>query len=437
MQLTEKQINTIAPDTASIKAATKVFNKTKWEVKKSDRAIWAAIQGSGKKPYLVQIDINDLAFKCSCPSRKFPCKHGLALAYYIAANGFDNISHTSEAIWVKEWIDKRTNKAITKAAKAKKVIDPKKQKKKSENKWANAKKSIEQVELWLKDLMKLGILDFPNKEQTYWAKLAKRMVDAKMPGINTYFNILANVNYQSNWEHIVLKIINKIHLLVQAIKNHSNLEADFKQELELLLGWNISKADLLANEKTEIFDDVWMIVKVDTNTTENLDSRKVHLYGVQTNRWAYILEFAFGNTYFKDRYAEGTLMQAKLAFYPGIQKTRAFVKIKGSQTNVEQNLKPIPNLLKSNKLFTNRINQFPWTFEVHQFIEKTNIIVRDNQYLLVDSQNNLMLIPSMNFEQYLSVLAHSQGHFFDAFVLRNSDGIRLLGFLFKNKLISV
>ena len=43
-------------------------------------------QGSGKTPYQVQVDITGPAYTCSCPSRKVPCKHALALLL-LAAGG--------------------------------------------------------------------------------------------------------------------------------------------------------------------------------------------------------------------------------------------------------------------------------------------------------------------------------------------------------------
>ena len=39
----------------------------------------ASARGSGKTPYQVSIDLAGPAYRCSCPSRKFPCKHALAL----------------------------------------------------------------------------------------------------------------------------------------------------------------------------------------------------------------------------------------------------------------------------------------------------------------------------------------------------------------------
>lgn len=52
---TEDQFESLAPDITSVKAAQKVYSKTSWQVYKSERAVWTAIQGSSKKPYYTRM----------------------------------------------------------------------------------------------------------------------------------------------------------------------------------------------------------------------------------------------------------------------------------------------------------------------------------------------------------------------------------------------
>ncbi|MCB1718739.1 MAG: SWIM zinc finger family protein, partial [Candidatus Competibacteraceae bacterium] len=69
---------TLAPDSASLKAAQKLLSSRNWPLLGSnEQALWGHCLGSGSKPYLVRIELDEPAFKCSCPSRKFPCKHAL------------------------------------------------------------------------------------------------------------------------------------------------------------------------------------------------------------------------------------------------------------------------------------------------------------------------------------------------------------------------
>ncbi|MBK7841954.1 MAG: hypothetical protein IPJ49_30625 [Candidatus Obscuribacter sp.] len=63
----------LAPDASSAKSGKELANPVKWQGMGTDLAyIWGYCQGSGAKPYQTQVDLTAPAFKCSCPSRKFP-----------------------------------------------------------------------------------------------------------------------------------------------------------------------------------------------------------------------------------------------------------------------------------------------------------------------------------------------------------------------------
>src|SRR4051812_11244850 len=76
----EQQAAAQAPDAASLKAGNKLAVRGPWsETGHDDRSVWGLCRGSGKTPYSTAVDLSGPAFRCSCPSRKFPCKHALAL----------------------------------------------------------------------------------------------------------------------------------------------------------------------------------------------------------------------------------------------------------------------------------------------------------------------------------------------------------------------
>ena len=67
-----------APDASSLTAARKLAVPGPWsETGSTDTLVWGQCQGSGRTPYQVSIDLAGPAYRCSCPSRKFPCKHAL------------------------------------------------------------------------------------------------------------------------------------------------------------------------------------------------------------------------------------------------------------------------------------------------------------------------------------------------------------------------
>ena len=80
MSFSPEQIIALAPDAPSAKAGRSLATARKWSALGCDeRAVWGECQGSGKEPYRTQIDFTEPAFRCMCPSRKFPCKHALGL----------------------------------------------------------------------------------------------------------------------------------------------------------------------------------------------------------------------------------------------------------------------------------------------------------------------------------------------------------------------
>jgi len=123
MNLTEEQILTLAPDESSKKAGKELANPSKWVTKgANEQAIWGECQGSGSKPYQTQIDVANVAFKCSCPSRKFPCEHGIALGLLYARQQ-NSFTETSMPAWVNDWISKRSQKEEKKLEKKDKPVD--------------------------------------------------------------------------------------------------------------------------------------------------------------------------------------------------------------------------------------------------------------------------------------------------------------------------
>src|SRR5690242_16467611 len=100
----------LAPDAASVTAARKLARPGPWSSTGYDeRALWGLCKGSGAKPYQTQVDVSGPAFKCSCPSRKFPCKHALALML-LRAGG--EVAAGPAPEWVVEWLDSRASRPV-------------------------------------------------------------------------------------------------------------------------------------------------------------------------------------------------------------------------------------------------------------------------------------------------------------------------------------
>ena len=84
MNLTPDSALSHAPDDASKGNARTLANPAKWKSigafdADEGEVIWGEITGSGGGVYHTRVEVDEPAFRCTCPSRKLPCKHGLGL----------------------------------------------------------------------------------------------------------------------------------------------------------------------------------------------------------------------------------------------------------------------------------------------------------------------------------------------------------------------
>ena len=107
---TQKAVEDAAPDASSLAAARKLATPGPWsETGSTDTLLWGKCQGSGKTPYQVSIDLTGPAYRCSCPSRKFPCKHALALLL-LWTSGTAIVDAPEGADFAQEWAANRAQR---------------------------------------------------------------------------------------------------------------------------------------------------------------------------------------------------------------------------------------------------------------------------------------------------------------------------------------
>ncbi|MFD5575580.1 SWIM zinc finger family protein, partial [Streptomyces cadmiisoli] len=101
---TAEQVLDLAPDDASRKAGGRLGGAGPWlQIGGSaSGSVWGLCKGSGSKPYRTVVDLTGPAYKCSCPSRKFPCKHALGLLLLWSAEGVGEPGEAPE--WAAQWL---------------------------------------------------------------------------------------------------------------------------------------------------------------------------------------------------------------------------------------------------------------------------------------------------------------------------------------------
>ena len=186
-QITEQQITALAPNPAAAANGRKISQKggfVRLEASEDDTFFLGECIGSGAHNYITSADFLDPAqpvFRCTCPSRQYPCKHTLALLY-------EMMSGKPFAIRaIPEDIQQKRQKKEAKAAKA--AEDAKKPKAAPKtNKAARAKKlkkqleGLELTEKLVRDLMTAGLGTMGGTSLPTYRTLAKQLGDYYLPG---------------------------------------------------------------------------------------------------------------------------------------------------------------------------------------------------------------------------------------------------------------
>ncbi|MDT8305484.1 MAG: SWIM zinc finger family protein [Anaerolineae bacterium] len=325
------RIASFAPDGAAVKAARRLALPEKWASLGSDRTTaWGTFQGSGRKPYQVMLDLRTVdadrfTYRCTCPSRKQPCKHVLALLL-IAAEQPETLSVKEEPVsFVAAWLEKQVQTA-TQEPKAKRTPSTKQQEKSVAARMEKIAAGLGELEPWLLDVVRHGLGDARLKAIPFWTARAARLVDAQAPGLATRLRTLPiGAHHRANhhaWANRMLASLGQLYLIVHAFRQYDSLPAPLQADLRTALGWPTRQEELAG---APAVTDRWLVLgRREELAEERLRQQRLWLLGLETGRFALILEFAFGNAAFDTTLQPGETVEAGLVFYPSSAPLRAF-----------------------------------------------------------------------------------------------------------------
>lgn len=327
---TRERVLSLAPDAASASAGAGLAGAQKWKtLGRSDAAIWGEFQGSGAKPYQTRVDLSEPAFKCSCPSRKFPCKHALGLMLIYAADE-SALKPGSPPGWVGEWLADRQTRSEKKAEKAAAAAEPPAPRdeaaaaRRIAAREAKVAAGLDELSLWMADLVRSGFGAAQTQPAQFWEKMAARLVDAQAPGLARRVRELATIAFSGEgWQRRMLAAVGRLALLVAAYRRSNDLPDDLVADVRGEVGWTRSQDELLAQPGLR---DIWCVVGQRLMQEEQLRIKRTWLVGEQSGRWALILHFAAGPQPMDTSLQVGSRFDDELVFYPSAVPLRALRK---------------------------------------------------------------------------------------------------------------
>ena len=314
----------LAPDAASASAGRKLGHPQPWSATGTAAdVVWGLCAGRGTTPYQTVVDLSGPAYRCSCPSRKCPCKHALGLLLLWAAGAVADAA--APADYAAAWKQTRSGRAAGAAAKPRGERDEVAAAKRAEQRAGRVAAGLEELEMWLRDQVRSGLSTAAGSYR-HADVVAARMVDAQAPGVAARLRRLSTVPMSGDgWPARLLAGYGQLHLLVRAHAQLATLPPDLAASVRAHVGYQVMKDSVLAEPPV---NDDWLVLGVRDVLDAAVPVRRTYLRGEQTGRFALVLVFDPQGTFTGNpdgALPVGTVLPADLHFYPGRAPLRAAI----------------------------------------------------------------------------------------------------------------
>jgi hypothetical protein len=343
---TSEQVAAIAPSPRSVAAAEPLTEPGRWSALGADeRALWGRCRGSGAEPYDTAVDHVEVAWRCTCPSRRHPCKHALALLLLWVRGG---VSESARPESVESWIERRDRRADRAGSAApgsgsasgsdeenrpvpgdapaagdeptgggddgappdRDDLD-----RSRDARVARMMEGLTELDRWLEDRLRTGLADPALARYATWDQLAARLVDARAGSLANRIRRLAGlVGASPDWHAEVLAELGLLHLVAQAGRRLPSLPGPLADAVATTSGWQVRQADVLGGVPDT---DEWFVAGRSDTREDRIEVRRLWLWGTQSGNWAMLLSFAAYQQSLDDSFAVGTIVHADLFRYPG------------------------------------------------------------------------------------------------------------------------
>ncbi|MGJ4950953.1 SWIM zinc finger family protein [Bradyrhizobium sp. HKCCYLS20291] len=399
MSLTRERIEGLAPDQASLAAALKLVKPANWPVLAASpdaEMLWGECQGSGATPYRVVTAVDGGGYKCTCPSRKFPCKHVLAVLW-LRVDKPERFESASPPQWVEDWSARRRGSsgrppgkpkadadeaaatpsldaALSEAA-AVAPADPKsaaraeaqRERIKAERE-AAILAGLDELERWMSDQLNQGLADFATRAAAATRTLSTRLVDAKAGGLAARLDQLGTELFRISDERradVAAERLGALTLIASAYRHQDRLPAPLREDVRRAVGWSVRREELLADANAPRASSVW-IVAANLSEVQPDKLRRLETWLVNTRddgsqpRAAVLIDFvpvSGGGAGFP--FAPGEVIAGEVVFYPSAAPLRGLLASRRTAAAASWP-RPLPGLAPALQDYATTLAALPW-----------------------------------------------------------------------------
>ncbi|MEU1704550.1 SWIM zinc finger family protein [Streptomyces sp. NPDC005706] len=323
---TADQVLALASDAASRKAGSRLGTAGPWSGAGSgEGTVWGLCKGSGSRPYQTVVDLADATgpgYRCSCPSRKFPCKHALGLLL-LWAEGDGSVPVAAEPPdWAGQWLSGRRERAEGRRAggdggAASGSADPEAARRRAERRAERVTAGTTELEQRLADLLRGGLAAAEQAGYGLWDETAARMVDAQAPGLAARVRELGAIPASGpGWPARLLEESALLHLLDQGWLRRDRLPDALAATVRSRLG-------LPAAPDGPPLRDRWLVLAQYDTSDAKLTTRRIWLHGADSGLTRLLLSYGAAGRAPELSLPVGLALDADLSRFPGAGQVRA------------------------------------------------------------------------------------------------------------------
>ncbi|GAA4809704.1 SWIM zinc finger family protein [Streptomyces ziwulingensis] len=429
---TVEQVLVLAPDAASRRAGSRLGTAGPWsEAGCSDEgAVWGLAKGSGSRPYRTVVDLADAAgpaYGCSCPSRKFPCKHALGLLL-LWTGGATTVPRAGAPDWAEQWLTTRRRKGAEKRAAASArtqagsaagpvtgstagsdagsearsesasgagcdahsesgsgSVGPEAARRRAQRRAERITAGATELEQRLADLLRSGLAGAEQAGYELWEETAARMVDAQAPGLAARVRELGAVPASGpGWPVRLLEECALLHLLDQGWLHRDRLPDGLAATVR-------SRVGLSASPDGPAVRDRWLVLAQYDLTDARLTTRRMWLHGADSDRTVLLLSYGAAGRAPELALPVGRALDAEVSAYPGAGQYRAALGERYGAPEPTPARPPGTTTVRAAARYGDALRDDPWLESVPVTLDRVVPVPDGDEWQLADADGDTAL----------------------------------------------
>lgn len=413
---TIEQILSLAHDQTLVGAAESIADASKWtRLGAYGGEFWAEFPNRDKPAYHTLISMPHMALSCNCPSRKYPCRHTLAIALLSVRSPAVFLSSDPPS-WVHTFAKERSagHRETYSAEFNQQLIS-------YQTQLAKAQSGLNAYTMWLHDMVHAGLAGLPKKPPNYWVSMANRLVDhglfqlaaevrqlpalTKMPKpqnsrillqgsqIKRPSTIKEKSDTAHNWPALFLQHIGRHYLIAQGFAHYEQLSAAARADLRYAVGWFANPAD----GWPETLRDHWLVVGCRQELRADENIHHAWLWGQASQRFALLSQtFPRDDSCFQPFYL-GATAAGVMRFHPGAWPFRVEVESLHDFSNAATMIPPTKSLRQASQDYGRALSANPWLDIFPQALGAIDAVREDERWFLLDQEGCRWPLPDNYF----------------------------------------